>query len=68
MGRGRTTSGQIAASLIATTRRPDWGHLPAFVDEGILTNDSIDGPSEEEAYNEGERCIYVANNHLLTLS
>jgi hypothetical protein len=59
MGRGRTTSGQIAASLIATTRRPDWRHSPAFADEGVLTNDSIDGPSEEEAYNEGDRSTHV---------
>ncbi|KAJ7822077.1 inositol hexakisphosphate-domain-containing protein [Mycena olivaceomarginata] len=54
MGRGRTTTGMVAACLIATTT--NWiGKEPKY-DEDDLTDtyDSMDGPSEEEAYLQGE--------------
>ncbi|KAJ7649811.1 inositol hexakisphosphate-domain-containing protein [Roridomyces roridus] len=55
MGRGRTTTGMVAACLIATTQ--DWdGQEPKWEDEEIISDayDSVDGPSEEEAYLQGE--------------
>ena len=60
MGRGRTTSGMITACLIATTMT--WEHEKEETlqeDEDRSANtleqyDSIDGPSEEEAYLQGE--------------
>ncbi|KAH9915114.1 inositol hexakisphosphate-domain-containing protein [Fomitopsis serialis] len=62
MGRGRTTTGMVTASLIATTTR--WVHDLENVmlesrgdDEGDdreVHYDSIDGPSEEEACLQGE--------------
>ena len=62
MGRGRTTSGMVTACLIATTMA--WEHEK----EGTLQAeeqseyaleqyDSIDGPSEEEAYLQGQLCV-----------
>lgn len=59
MGRGRTTTGMVTACLIATTTT--WEHER----EGVLKEeeqngnafehfDSIDGPSEEEAYLQGK--------------
>ncbi|KAH9928428.1 inositol hexakisphosphate-domain-containing protein [Amylocystis lapponica] len=62
MGRGRTTTGMVTACLIATTAQ--WQHeredamLPAVggdESEGALEQyDLVDGPSEEEAYLQGE--------------
>lgn len=60
MGRGRTTSGMVTACLIATTMT--WEHEKEESlqeDEDRSANaleqyDSIDGPSEEEAYLQGE--------------
>ncbi|KAG6856508.1 hypothetical protein H0H87_003701 [Tephrocybe sp. NHM501043] len=54
MGRGRTTTGMIAACLISSTMQWD-GEEPVSVQHepsGIY--DSIDGLSEEEAYLQGE--------------
>ncbi|EGO24423.1 hypothetical protein SERLADRAFT_438035 [Serpula lacrymans var. lacrymans S7.9] len=55
MGRGRTTTGMVSACLISTTM--NWrgedhvdGHEEAMTDD----YDTIDGPSEEEAYLQGE--------------
>ncbi|KAJ6610725.1 inositol hexakisphosphate-domain-containing protein [Mycena sp. CBHHK59/15] len=55
MGRGRTTTGMIAACLIATTmiwdcRKDKYDHDELIAD----TYDTMDGPSEEEAYLQGE--------------
>ncbi|KZT67481.1 hypothetical protein DAEQUDRAFT_729142 [Daedalea quercina L-15889] len=62
MGRGRTTTGMVTACLIATTTQ--WVHdlettmleSPGEEDDDSRTvhYDSIDGPSEEEAYLQGE--------------
>lgn len=55
MGRGRTTSGMVAASLIATTMNTRWEDLIAVREDAALLNyDAVDGPSEEEAYLQGE--------------
>ncbi|KAJ7767113.1 inositol hexakisphosphate-domain-containing protein [Mycena metata] len=54
MGRGRTTTGMVAACLISTTM--NWhGKVPKY-EEDIDSDayDSMDGPSEEEAYLQGE--------------
>ncbi|KAJ7471451.1 inositol hexakisphosphate-domain-containing protein [Mycena galericulata] len=55
MGRGRTTTGMVAACLIATTWKWD-GKEPTYGDEELTSDvyDSMDGPSEEEAYLQGE--------------
>ena len=64
MGRGRTTTGMITASLIATTM--NWNALPCTDEEGQedpenapQEYDYIDGPSEEEAYLQGEYKIIL---------
>ncbi|KAJ7168617.1 inositol hexakisphosphate-domain-containing protein [Mycena filopes] len=54
MGRGRTTTGMVAACLISTTM--NWhGKAPKY-EEDLEPDayDSMDGPSEEEAYLQGE--------------
>ena len=69
MGRGRTTSGMITACLIATTMT--WEHEKEETlqeDEDQSANaleqcDSIDGPSEEEAYLQGEWCSASARSY-----
>ncbi|KAJ6561916.1 inositol hexakisphosphate-domain-containing protein [Mycena capillaripes] len=54
MGRGRTTTGMVAACLIATTMSWD-GKEPKYDQEDLADiYDSMDGPSEEEAYLQGE--------------
>jgi hypothetical protein len=54
MGRGRTTSGMVSASLIATTTNTRWEELIAVrEDAALLPYDAVDGPSEEEAYLHG---------------
>ncbi|KDQ57083.1 hypothetical protein JAAARDRAFT_194263 [Jaapia argillacea MUCL 33604] len=55
MGRGRTTTGMVTACLIATTT--SWtNQANGNSDEEVGSEgyDSIDGPSEEEAYLQGE--------------
>ena len=59
MGRGRTTSGMVTACLIATTMKWEHEKESQLEEEQSGTNaleyyDSIDGPSEEEAYLKGE--------------
>ncbi|EIW57292.1 uncharacterized protein TRAVEDRAFT_59033 [Trametes versicolor FP-101664 SS1] len=59
MGRGRTTTGMVTACLIATTTTWEHEREAALQDDeqnanAFETYDSIDGPSEEEAYLQGE--------------
>ncbi|KAI0768012.1 inositol hexakisphosphate-domain-containing protein [Trametes elegans] len=59
MGRGRTTTGMVTACLIATTTTWEHERENALKDEEQSGNafeqyDSMDGPSEEEAYLQGE--------------
>ncbi|KAI0360175.1 hypothetical protein OH77DRAFT_1394828 [Trametes cingulata] len=59
MGRGRTTTGMVTACLIATTVTWEHERENLLKDEDQNANaleqyDSIDGPSEEEAYLQGE--------------
>ncbi|KAI0925517.1 hypothetical protein AcV5_008233 [Taiwanofungus camphoratus] len=63
MGRGRTTTGMVTACLIATTLLGNHdlesiALVPGMVEEendnGLAQYDLIDGPSEEEAYLQGE--------------
>ncbi|KAF7295972.1 hypothetical protein MKEN_01411800 [Mycena kentingensis (nom. inval.)] len=62
MGRGRTTTGMVAACLIATIVKWD-GKEPQFDVEETADSetiyDSMDGPSEEEAYLAGEYKIIL---------
>ncbi|KZP23754.1 hypothetical protein FIBSPDRAFT_1042612 [Athelia psychrophila] len=53
MGRGRTTTGMITACLIATTLQWD-GDESEIAEEEERAFDTIDGPSEEDAYLRGE--------------
>ncbi|TFY82418.1 hypothetical protein EWM64_g1600 [Hericium alpestre] len=60
MGRGRTTTGMVTACLIATTM--NWkqhNDLDSPVHENVIEYDYIDGPSEEEAYLQGEYKIIL---------
>ena len=61
MGRGRTTTGMITACLIASSmnlERDD--HVPDVSLEGIVeVYDAIDGPSEEEAYLQGNNIHFA---------
>jgi hypothetical protein len=57
MGRGRTTTGMVTACLIATTNA--WSNGVSQVDPPDEDTheefyDSLDGPSEEEAYMQGK--------------
>lgn len=56
MGRGRTTTGMVTACLISTTM--NWQGEENYIDEqedpDSTEYDSIDGPSEEQAYRQGE--------------
>lgn len=55
MGRGRTTTGMVTACLISTTM--NWkGQENILEQEEPVpeTYDSMDGPSEEEAYLQGK--------------
>ncbi|KAF9260086.1 hypothetical protein L218DRAFT_1079604 [Marasmius fiardii PR-910] len=61
MGRGRTTTGMVTACLISTTmnwdvQRNDSNVLTDTEDKGDVSGefDLMDGPSEEEAYRQGE--------------
>ena len=54
MGRGRTTTGMVTACLISTIM--NWvgeEGVDVAEDMSMLGYDSIDGPSEEEAYLQG---------------
>lgn len=56
MGRGRTTTGMVTACLISSIM--NWvgeGSVDVAEDVSMLNYDSIDGPSEEEAYLQGIR-------------
>lgn len=61
MGRGRTTSGMVTACLIATTMTWQHDQEDSFQEEqsanGLEQYDSIDGPSEEEAYLQGNTAL-----------
>jgi protein-tyrosine phosphatase len=61
MGRGRTTTGMVTACLIATAmnlERDEW--TPDIEPDSIVGDyDAIDGPSEEEAYLQGEYKIIL---------
>lgn len=70
MGRGRTTTGMVSASLISSilSWNKEDGH--AIVDDESVTEsyDAMDGPSEEEAYlqgDEGSRLIHVLLSNLV---
>lgn len=55
MGRGRTTTGMVTACLISTTTM--WQGQDNLVEREkvvALNYDSMDGPSEEEAYLQGK--------------
>jgi hypothetical protein len=56
MGRGRTTTGMVTACLISTTM--NWQGEEDYIDRQedpeSVEYDSIDGPSEEQAYRQGE--------------
>lgn len=56
MGRGRTTTGMVTACVIATTLIWDTeGEPMEAADIDIMGHfDSVDGPSEEEAYLQGK--------------
>ncbi|KAL0572602.1 hypothetical protein V5O48_009363 [Marasmius crinis-equi] len=61
MGRGRTTTGMVTACLISTTmnwdtHKNDSNVLPDTEDKGDISEEfnSMDGPSEEEAYRQGK--------------
>lgn len=61
MGRGRTTTGMVSACLIATTNA--WAGQEGQADPPVEDvqeefYDSLDGPSEEEAYMQG-KCFYI---------
>lgn len=66
MGRGRTTTGMVAACLISTITKWD-GKVDSlqFDEEEEIGYDSIDGPSEEDAYLQGGRIVFVAPFHIL---
>ncbi|KAN0134590.1 Inositol hexakisphosphate domain containing protein [Lactarius tabidus] len=61
MGRGRTTTGMISACLIASSMNLERDEgVPDVGPEAILESyDAIDGPSEEEAYLQGEYKIIL---------
>ncbi|TFK46087.1 hypothetical protein OE88DRAFT_1668241 [Heliocybe sulcata] len=60
MGRGRTTTGMVTACLIATTT--EWNEQQEDnVSDDVVSEDydALDGPSEEEAYLQGEYKIIL---------
>ncbi|KAG1838839.1 inositol hexakisphosphate-domain-containing protein [Suillus tomentosus] len=56
MGRGRTTTGMVTACLISTTMnwQGEENYIDGQEDPDSVEYDSIDGPSEEQAYRQGE--------------
>lgn len=61
MGRGRTTTGMVTACLIATVTYWDDLQTSDTPPEDAVeeTYDSMDGPSEEETYLQGESTVRV---------
>lgn len=53
MGRGRTTTGMVTASLISTTLNWDGSAFEFGGEDEEEGYDTIDGPSEEDAYLQG---------------
>lgn len=56
MGRGRTTTGMVTACLIATTMNLERDECVSGIEPDSAIEDdydTIDGPSEEEAYLQG---------------
>ena len=57
MGRGRTTTGMVTACLIATAMnlkpKERTAEIELKLDSIVGDYDTIDGPSEEEAYSQG---------------
>jgi len=55
MGRGRTTTGMVTACLISTTMnwKDEERYFDGQEDPSSIPYDSIDGPSEEQAYLQG---------------
>lgn len=55
MGRGRTTTGMVTACLISTTInwQGEENYIDGQEDPDSVEYDSIDGPSEEQAYRQG---------------
>jgi hypothetical protein len=58
MGRGRTTTGMVTACLISSTMAQNWDNNEQensvrLYEPAIEIYDSMDGPSEEEAYLQG---------------
>lgn len=57
MGRGRTTTGMVTASLISSTMSQNWddeqGNAAILYEPSTEIYDTMDGPSEEEAYLQG---------------
>lgn len=55
MGRGRTTTGMVTACLISTTMnwKGEENDFEGQEDPSSTEYDSIDGPSEEQAYLQG---------------
>jgi len=55
MGRGRTTTGMVTACLISTTMnwQGEENDFEGQEDPSSIEYDSIDGPSEEQAYLQG---------------
>ena len=64
MGRGRTTTGMVTACLISSTMAQDWNDVEQ---ENVVKSyepvteiyDTIDGPSEEEAYLQGMSFLQI---------
>lgn len=62
MGRGRTTTGMITACLISSTMHWDGDEASLVMHDPISEiYDSIDGPSEEEAYLNGNCRSFSSN-------
>lgn len=60
MGRGRTTTGMVTACLIATTLEWDGNEFEFDGEDEERGYDTIDGPSEEDAYLAGK----LTPNHI----
>jgi hypothetical protein len=57
MGRGRTTTGMVTACLISTTMNWEAEEDMSQEDTVLENYDSMDGPSEEEAYLQGKSSL-----------
>jgi len=64
MGRGRTTTGMVTACLISTTLTWDGNAFEFDGEDEEEGYDAMDGPSEEDAYLQGE---YHQQSSLATL-